>query len=129
MTNLYFRFETQQAKIFVSTLKCDPYDDSVTLDDLDSKIKDNSDNIDINTDNITKSAAGITTNAGGISTNAAGINTNAAGIRTSGISTNAAGINRRISTNAADIAKLSQASVVGKYILEYLKMSPLIQIK
>ena len=46
----------QQASISVSTLKCDPYDDSVTLDDLDSKIKDNSANIAINTDNITKSA-------------------------------------------------------------------------
>ena len=31
----------QQASISVSTLKCDPYDDSVTLYDLDSKIKDN----------------------------------------------------------------------------------------
>ena len=41
----------QQANISVSTLKCDPYDDSVTLDDLDSKIKDNSANIAINTDN------------------------------------------------------------------------------
>ena len=49
----------QQANISVSTLKCDPYDDSVTLDDLDSKIKDNSANIAINTGNITKSAAGI----------------------------------------------------------------------
>ena len=51
---------TQQAKIFVSTLKCDPYD-SVTLYDLDSKIKNNSANIAINTDNITN-AAGISTN-------------------------------------------------------------------
>ena len=40
VTNLYFRFEMQQASISVSTLKCDPYDDSVTLADLDSNIKD-----------------------------------------------------------------------------------------
>ena len=59
VANLYFRFVTQQAKIFVSTLKCDPYDDSVPLDDLDSKIA-------INTGNITKIAAGVTTNAANI---------------------------------------------------------------
>ena len=40
VTNLYFRFEMQQANISVSTLKCDPYDDSVTLDDLDSGLKE-----------------------------------------------------------------------------------------
>ena len=38
---LHFRFESQQAKIFVSKLKCDPYDDPVLgdrLDDIDSKL-------------------------------------------------------------------------------------------
>ena len=40
VTNLYFRFEIQQASISVSTLKCDPYDDSVTLDELDSRLKE-----------------------------------------------------------------------------------------
>ena len=40
VTNLYFRSEMQQANISVSTLKCDPYDDSVTLDDLDSRLKE-----------------------------------------------------------------------------------------
>ena len=79
VTNLYFRFEMQQASISVSTLKCDPYDDSVTLADLDSNIKDISANIAINTNNITKSAAGISTNKAGIRTNKAGINNNAAG--------------------------------------------------
>ena len=29
----------QQANISVSTLKCDPYDDSVTLDDLNSELE------------------------------------------------------------------------------------------
>ena len=38
----HFRFELQQAKIFVSKLKCDPYDDPVLgdrLDDIDEKIE------------------------------------------------------------------------------------------
>ena len=39
---LHFRYESQQAKIFVSQLKCDPYDDPVLgdrLDDIDSKLE------------------------------------------------------------------------------------------
>jgi hypothetical protein len=32
---VHFRFESQQAKIFVSKLKCDPYDDPVLGDRLD----------------------------------------------------------------------------------------------
>ena len=39
VTNLYFRFEIQQASISVSALKCDPYDDSVTLDGLNSELE------------------------------------------------------------------------------------------
>ena len=39
---IYFRFESQQAKIFVSQLKCDPYDDPPfgdRLDDIDSMLE------------------------------------------------------------------------------------------
>ena len=39
---VHFRFESQQAKIFVSKLKCDPYDDPAfgdRLDDIDSKLE------------------------------------------------------------------------------------------
>ena len=39
---IHFRFESQQAKIFVSQLKCDPYDDPPfgdRLDDIDSKLE------------------------------------------------------------------------------------------
>ena len=39
---VHFRYESQQAKIFVSQLKCDPYDDPPfgdRLDDIDSKLK------------------------------------------------------------------------------------------
>ena len=39
---VHFRYESQQAKIFVSQLKCDPYDDPVLgdrLDDIDSKLE------------------------------------------------------------------------------------------
>ena len=39
---IHFRLESQQAKIFVSQLKCDPYDDPPfgdRLDDIDSKLE------------------------------------------------------------------------------------------
>ena len=39
---IHFRFESQQAEIFVSQLKCDPYDDPPLgdrLDDIDSKLE------------------------------------------------------------------------------------------
>ena len=39
---VHFRYESQQAKIFVSQLKCDPYDDQPfgdRFDDIDSKLE------------------------------------------------------------------------------------------
>ena len=51
----YFRYETQQANIVVSPLKCDPYDDSVTLNGLDNRLeelKNTRDAISNNTDRL-----------------------------------------------------------------------------